>query len=428
MSYLPDGFAPDACSGSQWDVAVVDNTQSSGVYVMQETATHAAAAVGLSLRAALTHGGAAYTSRVAAPYALLDTSVAEIEKVCDAEPAVELPPLLINGALRTGRSAAASRRARLGLLTTAATRAAIRSCTSWARRTSTPTSTTTTWWPTSSATFSRTASTAPIRWAGPHGLGDVLDPTVAFGEGFGNALSAIVFNDPIYVDTVGSGQVGGLQVRMDVPPSGDDRSVFSENSVQHLLWRLYDARDGTPRSGNYDRIHAVLKQHRTLAAVSTLHAFAAGYNAAYGGAAEGLQTLFSAGGTLESPYAALCQGRLHRQRGYRRLLRRRQRPRRSLREPPPLPRWLRDRPLRRVLAALPPARGRGSEPHRPRPDPHRRLLRATEQVGLHPLLPLPSQHCRLRHHRPLRPHRRRHVHPGCARPVRLATGRRRRLR
>jgi hypothetical protein len=36
---------------------------------------------------------------------------------------------------------------------------------------------------------------------GSHGLGDKLDPRVAFGEGFGYAFAAIVLNDPVARDS-----------------------------------------------------------------------------------------------------------------------------------------------------------------------------------------------------------------------------------
>ena len=65
----------------------------------------------------------------------------------------------------------------------------------------TPTSSTSTSSRTSSATTSNTTSRAPTTSAVAHGLGDKLDPRVAFGEGFGYAFAAIVLNDPVARDS-----------------------------------------------------------------------------------------------------------------------------------------------------------------------------------------------------------------------------------
>lgn len=85
---------------------------------------------------------------------------------------------------------------------------------------------------------------------GSHGLGDRLDPRVAFGEGFGYAFAAIALNDPLARDTfVDGGQqvAGGFNV--DINPATNPPGQFgdgvgcwcSETSVQAILWDLYDA-------------------------------------------------------------------------------------------------------------------------------------------------------------------------------------------
>jgi hypothetical protein len=135
-----------------------------------------------------------------------------------------------------------------------------------------------------------------------------LDPTVAFGEGFGNAISAMTFNDPIYVDTMGANQASGLSIAVNVPPTGDDRGIYSEDSSQYLLWSLYENRDVTSSSGLFDRIHHILKTfHKTQAAMTSLHSFAAWYNHAFGGNAESLRTLWTGPG-VDTPFDALCKG------------------------------------------------------------------------------------------------------------------------
>lgn len=83
---------------------------------------------------------------------------------------------------------------------------------------------------------------------GSHTDGDVLDPRVAFSEGWGNALSAMVlYPDSVYKDTSGPGQAN-TGIMFDVDENNSELSVnssfkigwFSENSVQSILYDLFD--------------------------------------------------------------------------------------------------------------------------------------------------------------------------------------------
>ena len=77
---------------------------------------------------------------------------------------------------------------------------------------------------------------------GSHSEGDMLDMRVAFGEGWGNAFSAIATDDPIYYDT--SGQQQALGWAMDIERSQPNRpGWFSESSVHRILYDLYDSHD-----------------------------------------------------------------------------------------------------------------------------------------------------------------------------------------
>ena len=84
---------------------------------------------------------------------------------------------------------------------------------------------------------------------GLHGLGDRLDPRVAFGEGFGYAFSAMVLNDPVVRDSfVQMGTPVTSIINVETNPStnppggGGDRSGCwcSESTVWSLLWDFYD--------------------------------------------------------------------------------------------------------------------------------------------------------------------------------------------
>jgi len=83
-------------------------------------------------------------------------------------------------------------------------------------------------------TFSRSDSIG-----GPHTRGDQLDLRVAFGEGWGNALAAIITGDTLYKDTLGPGQAAGFNMEIE----GEARrnpGWYSEASVQELLYDFYD--------------------------------------------------------------------------------------------------------------------------------------------------------------------------------------------
>ena len=89
---------------------------------------------------------------------------------------------------------------------------------------------------------------------GNHGPEDILDPRVAFSEGWGNALSGMVLNDPLYIDTGGVSQATvyvGMNLDNDSVSDSQIKinailidGFYAETSVQELLYDLFDS--GTP--------------------------------------------------------------------------------------------------------------------------------------------------------------------------------------
>lgn len=76
---------------------------------------------------------------------------------------------------------------------------------------------------------------------GPHSLSERLDPRLAFGEGFGNAISAMINDDPVYVDTLGARQARGFQFNLESPGgSTTTRGWYNERSIQSILYDLFD--------------------------------------------------------------------------------------------------------------------------------------------------------------------------------------------
>jgi len=74
---------------------------------------------------------------------------------------------------------------------------------------------------------------------GSHGSNEHLDIRVAFGEGFGNALSAIVTDNPLYFDTFGN---NGWNMNIE-DANHQTPGWFSEASIQRILYDLYDNKD-----------------------------------------------------------------------------------------------------------------------------------------------------------------------------------------
>jgi len=85
---------------------------------------------------------------------------------------------------------------------------------------------------------------------GAHGDGDRLDIRVAFSEGFGNAWSAIVTDNPIYTDTSSD---GGWFMNIEKDTT-IDAGWWSESSIQKIIYDLYD-----DKSEPHDKIELGLK-------------------------------------------------------------------------------------------------------------------------------------------------------------------------
>ncbi len=119
---------------------------------------------------------------------------------------------------------------------------------------------------------------------GNHGLGDVLDPRVAFDEGSASALAAILLQDPMYADTFWDPLMDAFGWDAENAPTRytDDPQPgpFSEITVIRALYDLYDPGSGEAWDGIavgvgplYDTLAG---PHRTTAALATIASFVAG--------------------------------------------------------------------------------------------------------------------------------------------------------
>ena len=104
---------------------------------------------------------------------------------------------------------------------------------------------------------------------GLHGQSDRLDMRVAFSEGWGNAWSGIALANPVYSDTNGPGQIGGLSVNVS---QGDSTNPgwFKEASVQKVFWDF----SNSPAIGFTPMWNALKNGLTRSAALVGIHAYA----------------------------------------------------------------------------------------------------------------------------------------------------------
>ncbi len=135
---------------------------------------------------------------------------------------------------------------------------------------------------------------------GLHGQGDRLDMRVAFSEGWGNAWSGIALANPVYSDTNGPGQTGGLSFNVS---QGDNTNPgwFKETSVQKVFWDF----SNSPEIG-FTPVWNALKNGLTRsAALVGIHSYARAVADANPAAAPAISNILGAQGIVlpSSAYA-----------------------------------------------------------------------------------------------------------------------------
>jgi len=221
----------------KWDVVVVDNTAQKAMYVIEgQLHNSGTAATRRNLHASSGWGGYGYTgARDAAPFAILDSINQAMQKVLDAQPKATFPQLTVNWSVK---NVAAGGDQSMGQIVTSNYDGKSNLWILGDANSDTDEYDdhiiVHEWGHFFEDKFSRSDSIG-----GPHSMGDALDIRVAFGEGWGNALSAIATDDPIYFDTAGQNQSTGWF--MDIENgSPQNPGWFSEASIQRILYDLYD--------------------------------------------------------------------------------------------------------------------------------------------------------------------------------------------
>lgn len=319
-SYTPDTTAPNFCNAANWDVRVVNNYTNNASsltdpalrsqYAVTDSTFRTSAATGVNLLAGLTYSSG-YSLRAAAPFAMLDTIITQLELVCQSEANATFAKLYVNWSDQNTNASGNLYAGQIGTsFYTTEDHTGETSVANLYILGKENTDTDEYDDHVMAHEFGHYLESKLYRSdsiGGSHSLGDSLDPRVAFGEGYGNALSAMTFNDAVYVDTSGANQVGGFNINMATAPTGDDKGIYSERAVQNFLWNLYDARDGTANSGSYDRIHNIFKNfQKTTSALTTVSSFSAYYVQVYNKASEAIETLFA--NAFDVSVDALCSG------------------------------------------------------------------------------------------------------------------------
>ena len=219
-----------------WNVRVEDNTNSNALYVMEGVlALVSEDSSTRNLNASSGWDGTSYTSeRVAAPFAMLDSVYQSIAKVLTAESNAVFEPLKVNWSIHNKSFDGDPANGDIGTSYYFENNLFILGDANadtdeyddhviaheWAHY--------------YEDTFSRSDSVG-----GAHSDGDRLDIRVAFGEGWGNAFSAMALNDPLYFDTFGVRQSDGFSFNVETEVKKNP-GWYSEGSIQRILYDLYD--------------------------------------------------------------------------------------------------------------------------------------------------------------------------------------------
>ncbi len=234
---------------ASWDVKVTDNTNNHNVYAMQGGLTSSGAANSTrDLNAASGWGGSDYTSsRVAAPFAIMDPIYTAIQKFVAVDSTVNFPAMEFRWSTSNtsgGNGSAADLAAgRIG------TSSYIGNGTSGNVYILGDANNDTDeydrhvvvheWGHYFEDRMSRSDSVG-----GGHSLSNRLDMRVAMGEGWGNALSGMILDDPVYRDSLGAGQGSGFNFSVE-SNTHSTAGWYNEGSAQSIIYDVYDsAADG----------------------------------------------------------------------------------------------------------------------------------------------------------------------------------------
>jgi hypothetical protein len=205
---------------NKWDVKVIDNTNDDAIYVMEGALS--TTGIANSIR----NLKATASTKNSAPFAILDSVYIAMEKVIDVDSQAVFPLLYMNWSVNNVRS---------GTYYDGDKTIMLQGDQSGDNDEYDDHIIVHEWGHYFEEKFSRADSIG-----GSHSSGDLLDIRVAFGEGWGNAWSAIATDDPIYFDTY---TTTGWNMNIETTDYKNNPGWFSEASIQRILYDLYDSND-----------------------------------------------------------------------------------------------------------------------------------------------------------------------------------------
>ena len=232
-------------SGAQWNVRVIDNTSNDSLYALQGGVSSSGTTDSVrDLNAASGWGGTSYTStRAAAPFAILAPIYESIQRVVAVDPDVVLPPAIFNWSVNNRPSTSdpnVSQEVNIdaGDIETSSYIGNGRILILGAANNDTDEYDEHVviheWGHYFEDQLSRSDSIG-----GNHNDQQRLDPRLALGEGFGNALSGMMTDDPFYRDSLSNQQATDFFINVEAnnySPEG----WFNEGSVQSILYDIFD--------------------------------------------------------------------------------------------------------------------------------------------------------------------------------------------
>jgi len=227
-------------TGAQWNVQVVDNTSSDALYSIAGNLSNVGTVNSIrNLNAGSGWGGSSYTgTRAAAPFAILNPIYDSLQKIVAVDPDVVFPSADFNWSVNNRAANGNRANGEIG------TSSYIGNGEIFILGDD------------NSDTDEYDGHVVVHEWGhyfedqlsrsdsigGPHSSGQELDPRVAMGEGFGNALSGIMTDDPFYRDSGGSQQSGGFSINVE---ANNPAGWYDEGTVQSVLYDIFDtANDG----------------------------------------------------------------------------------------------------------------------------------------------------------------------------------------
>lgn len=232
-------------TGAMWDVKVTDNTNGHALYALQGSLTSSGAANSTrDLNAASGWGGASYTTtRAAAPFAILDPIFEAVTAFAAVDNTVDLPAVEFRWSINNRAESGDVTNGQIGTSSYQRLAGQVQGNVYILGHENNDTDEYDShvvvheWGHYFEDRMSRSDSIG-----GQHSGGDRLDPRVALGEGFGNALSGMILDDPIYRDSSGAMQAAGFSIDVD-NNAVSNKGWYNEASVQAVLYDLFDSDD-----------------------------------------------------------------------------------------------------------------------------------------------------------------------------------------